>query len=245
MRLLVVEDNSRLAEYVSIACRAQGFAVDESLADAGAAIAGINYDAVVLDLGLPDGDGIVWLQSIRRAKVQTPVLILTARDEARAVVEGLDRGADDYLTKPFDVDVLLARIRALLRRPGRALGAVLIEGNMAFDTAAREVLVRNQFIGLGRREIDSLELLIRRSGRVVPKSAIHDAVYDYREEVASNAIEVLVHRLRKRLREVGADIEIHTIRGVGYMLRSPDTKVVLAAKHRQMNNTAARLRVNR
>ena len=220
MRLLVVEDNTRLAKYVSIACQARGFAVDavESLADAGAAIANIIYDVVVLDLGLPDGDGIGWLQSIRRANVQTPVLILTARGEARTVVEGLDTGADDYLTKPFDMDVLLARIRALLRRPGRALGAVLIEGNMTFDTAAREVRVRGQFIELGRRETGSLELLMRRSGRVVAKSAIHDAIYSHGEELSSNAIEVLIHRLRKRIQEAGADIEIHTIRGVGYML---------------------------
>jgi two-component system response regulator QseB len=218
--MLVIEDNTRLAKYVSIACQAKGFAVDpvESLADAGAAIATTNYDVVVLDLGLPDGDGIVWLQSIRRANVQTPVLILTARDEARTVIEGLDVGADDYLTKPFEVDVLLARIRALLRRPGRALGAVLTEGNIAFDTVARDVRVRDQFVELGRREMDSLELMMRRAGRVIAKSAIHDAIYAYGEELSSNAIEVLIHRLRKRIREAGADMEIHTIRGVGYML---------------------------
>jgi DNA-binding response OmpR family regulator len=112
------------------------------------------------------------------------------------------------------MDVLFARIRALLRRPGRALGAVLIEGNMTFDTAAREVRVRGQFIELGRRETGSLELLMRRSGRVVAKSAIHDAVYSYGEELSSNAIEVLIHRLRKRIQEAGADMEM----GVGYML---------------------------
>jgi two-component system response regulator QseB len=225
MRLLVVEDNARLAEYVSIACRAKGFAVDpvESLADAGAALASIKYDIVVLDLGLPDGDGIGWLQSIRRANVQTPVLILTARDEARTVVESLDVGADDYLTKPFNVDVLLARIRALLRRPGRALSATLAEGNITLDTAAREVRVSGEFVELGRRETDSLELLLRRAGHVVAKSAMNEAIYAYGEELASNAIEVLIHRLRKRLREAGADMEIHTVRGVGYMLsaRSP------------------------
>lgn len=219
MRLLVIEDNTRLAEYVSIACRAKGFAVDpvETLADAGAAIGNVNYDVVILDLGLPDGDGITWLQSIRRSNIHTPVLILTARDEPRAVIEGLDGGADDYLAKPFDVDVLLARIRALLRRPGKALGAVLVDGNIQFDTVSREVRIGGQIVDLARRELDSLELLMRRSGRVVAKWAIHDALYAYGEELSSNAIEVLVHRLRKRIREAGADMEIHTIRGIGYM----------------------------
>ncbi len=221
MRLLVVEDNTRLAEYVSVACRAKGFVVDlaHSLADAHEAIAGMRYEAIVLDLGLPDGDGLAWLQEIRRASLHTPVLILTARDAPRTVVEGLDFGADDYLTKPFDIDILVARIRALLRRPSAAHGTVLTEGNISFDTTAREARVDGDIIKLGRRELDSLELLLRRTGRVVPKAAIQDAIYPFGEEVASNAIEVLVHRLRKRIRERGGNIEIHTIRGVGYMLR--------------------------
>ena len=221
MRLLVVEDNARLAEYVSIACRAKGFVVDlaPSLADACGAVACMQYEAIVLDLGLPDGNGLVWLQEIRRAGLHTPVLILTARDAPQTVVEGLDFGADDYLTKPFDIDILVARLRALLRRPSATQGTVLTEGNVSFDTTAREARVDDDLIKLGRRELDSLELLLRRTGRVVPKAAIQDAIYPFGEEVASNAIEVLVHRLRKRIRERGGNIEIHTIRGVGYMLR--------------------------
>ena len=221
MRLLVVEDNLRLAEYVSVACRAKGLVVDlaYSLADARGSIEGIRYDAIVLDLGLPDGDGLDWLKEIRRGGFQTPVLILTARDTPRAMVEGLDFGADDYLTKPFEIDVLIARIRALLRRPSAAHGAVLTEGNLSFDTSTREARVDGDMVRLGRRELDSLELLLRRTGRVVPKAAIQDAIYPFGEEVATNAIEVLVHRLRRRIRERGANVEIHTIRGVGYMLR--------------------------
>ena len=221
MRLLAVEDNARLAEYVSVACHAKGFVVDlaHSLAEARAAVAGMPYEAIVLDLGLPDGDGLAWLQEIRRAGLHTPVLILTARDAPQTVVEGLDFGADDYLTKPFDIDILVARLRALLRRPSATRGTVLTEGNVSFDTTAREARVDGDLIKLGRRELDSLELLLRRTGRVVPKGAIQDAIYPHGEEVASNAIEVLIHRLRKRIRERGGNIEIHTIRGVGYMLR--------------------------
>jgi DNA-binding response OmpR family regulator len=221
MRLLVVEDNAWLAKYVSIACCAKGFVVDLacSLADARHFIAGIRYDAIVLDRGLPDGDGLDWLKEIRRGGFQTPVLILSARDTPQAVVEGLDFGADDYLTKPFKLEVLLARIRALLRRPSAAHGAVLTEGNLSFDTSAREARIDGEIVELGRRELDSLEILLRRTGRVVPKAAIEDAIYPYGEEVASNAIEVLVHRLRRRIGDRGANVEIHTVRGGGYMLR--------------------------
>jgi DNA-binding response OmpR family regulator len=220
MRLLMIEDNKRLAEYVSTACRAKGFAVDlvASVADGHAAIAATNYDAVILDLGLPDGDGLSWLQAIRRENQQTPVLILTARDGSQTVVDSLNLGADDYLSKPFEFDVLIARIRALLRRPGRVLSVVLAEGNVTFDTSAREVRIDDQLVELGRREMDGLELLMRRTGRVVPKVAIEDAIYAFGDEVASNAIEVLIHRLRKRLRDAGGNIHIHTVRGVGYLL---------------------------
>ena len=221
MRLLVVEDSRPLAEYVSVACRAKGFVVDlaHSLAEARAAVAGTLYETIVLDLGLPDGDGLEWLQEIRRAGLRTPVLILSARDAPRTVVDGLDFGADDYLTKPFEIEILVARIRALMRRPSAAHGPVITEGNVSFDTSAREARVDGDLIKLGRRELDSLELLLRRTGRVVPKGAIQDAIYPSGEEVASNAIEVLIHRLRKRIRDRGGNIEIHTVRGVGYMLR--------------------------
>jgi len=216
----MIEDNERLAEYICTACRAKGFAVDHvgTIADGHAAIAATNYDAVILDLGLPDGDGLSWLQAVRRGNEQTPVLILTARDGTQTVVEGLNLGADDYLNKPFEFDVLIARIRALLRRPGRALSVVLMEGNVSFDTSSREVRIADQLIELGRREMDGLELLMRRTGRVVPKAAIEDAIYAFGDEVVSNAIEVLIHRLRKRMRDAGGSIHIHTVRGVGYLL---------------------------
>ncbi len=220
VRLLVIDDNSRLSEYVSVALRGQGFAVDavESGADAEAAIATTSYNAIILDLGLPDVDGLVWLAAVRKRLDQTPVLILTARDALQDLVQGLNSGADDYLRKPFEVEELVARIRALLRRPGQALGIQLTQGNVSLNTNTRELTINGALVDLGRRECGALELLLRRAARVVTKSAIEEAIYGFGEELASNAIEVLIHRLRKRMQEANADVYIHTLRGVGYML---------------------------
>jgi len=163
-------------------------------------------------------DGLIWLGHQRRRQMTRPVLVLTARDSLEDLVAGLNQGADDYLRKPFELDELIARIRALLRRPGEALGVKLTAGNVSFDTSDREVTVNGVPIEFGRREMDGLELLMRRAGRVVPKSAIEDAIYSFGEDLASNAIEVLVHRIRRRLQDAGADMHIHTLRGVGYVL---------------------------
>lgn len=220
MRLLLIEDNPRLSKYVAEGLRGQGFAVDavDSGADAEAAIATTSYDAIVLDLGLPDVDGLQWLASMRKRLNQAPVLILTARDAVCDLVLGLNAGADDYLRKPFEMDELVARIRALLRRPGHALGAELTQGNISLDTNTRQLRIAGGLVDLGRRECGALELLLRRADRVVPKSAIEEAIYAFGEEVASNAIEVLIHRLRKRMQDAHANVHIHTLRGVGYML---------------------------
>jgi DNA-binding response OmpR family regulator len=147
-----------------------------------------------------------------------PILILTARDSTQALVNGLNAGADDFMRKPFEIEELVARIRALLRRPGQALGLCLSIGNVAFETTAREVRIADVLVEFGRRELDALELLIRRSGRVVSKSALEEAIYGHGEEIASNAIEVLMHRLRKRLLDAKADVHINTLRGIGYVL---------------------------
>jgi DNA-binding response OmpR family regulator len=149
---------------------------------------------------------------------QTPVLVLTARDGVQDLVLGLNTGADDYLRKPFEMDELVARIRALLRRPGHALGVELTQGNVSLNTNTRVLVVAGTLVDLGRREFSVLELLLRRADRVVPKAAIEEAIYSYGEEVASNAIEVLIHRVRKRMQDAHANVHIHTLRGTGYML---------------------------
>ena len=198
----------------------EGFAVDVfgTVADGDAAVETVAYDAVVLDLGLPDGDGMSLLRSMRERGDTTPVLILTARDGVDDRVKGLNSGGDDYLLKPFDMKELIARVRALLRRPGGALGMVLTAGNLSFDTVAREVSVENKAITVSRREMDVLEQLLRRYGRVVPKDVLEENLYGFGEEVTSNSVEVHISRLRKRLSGADASVSIHTLRGIGYLL---------------------------
>ncbi|MFI5012352.1 MAG: response regulator [Hyphomicrobiales bacterium] len=222
MRILLVEDNHRLSAIIGEALKANGFAVDNVAlaADAEAAIESTRYDAIVLDLGLPDRDGMTLLAPVRRRGVPTPVLVLTSRDGTQAILDGLNGGADDYLLKPFVMDELLARIRVLLRRPGQALSLLLREQNLEFDTIERRVRIGGIEIELSRRELGALEHFMRRSGRVISKADMEEALYGFGEELGSNAIEVLMHRLRKKLSAAGADMEIHTLRGIGYMLSS-------------------------
>jgi DNA-binding response OmpR family regulator len=220
MRLLVVEDEARIAELVRDGLARAGFAVDvaNTAADAIAALEIGSYDAAVLDLGLPDGDGIDVVTKARRMGIAIPFLLLTARDTVDDRVLGLNAGADDYLIKPFAMDELVARTKALLRRPGLALGVTLEAGNIRFDTVGREVQISGNPLALPRRELDVLEHLLRRAGRVVPKSVLEDRLYGASDELGSNAIPVHVSHLRKKLIAAGASPEIHTIRGVGYML---------------------------
>lgn len=220
MRILLVEDNPRLNDLTATALRASGFAVDpvHGAMDAEAALSVSPYDVIVLDLGLPDVDGMDLLDGIRRRRIATPVLLLTARDDAASVVAGLNGGADDYLRKPFNMDELIARIRALLRRPGLPVATSLREGNIELDTVTRQVRVGSLPVALSRKEAGALELLMRRSGTVISKSAMEEGLYGFGEEVSANAIEVLIHRLRRKLSGVGAEMEIHTLRGIGYLL---------------------------
>jgi len=220
MRLLLVEDNERLLGLTRSALARAGYDADgvTTAADAEQALHAIAYSIVVLDLGLPDRDGVTLLRQLRAAGSTIPVLILTARGSVEDRVRGLDGGADDYLVKPFAQEELLARIRVLLRRPGGLLGRALDLGNLCLDTVSREVTIGGVPQLLSPREMAVLELLLRRAGRVVPKKVVEDHLFGLGGEVGSNAVEVYVHRLRKQLVEGGANAEIHTIRGVGYLI---------------------------
>lgn len=219
MRILIVEDAVRLAKLLAEALSGQGFACDlaHSLAEAEDALAAATYDAIVLDLGLPDGDGLDWLRARRRADLP-PVLALTARGTLEERVAGLDAGVDDYLTKPFAAEEVAARLRALLRRPGPRAASVLATGPLRFDAAARRATVDGAALDLSRRELDLLELLMRRAGAVVSKDAIETGLYAFDAAVTPNAVEAVVSRLRKHLDDAGASGMLHTVRGVGYLL---------------------------
>src|SRR5262245_22024200 len=220
MRLLLIEDNERLSAAVAQNLKVAGFAVDRIglAADAPAALAAAHYDAIVLDLGLPDGDGMRILEAARGRGDGTPILILTARDGLEDRIKGLDSGADDYLLKPFAMGELVARLKALLRRPGAVLGSTLEAGNVSLDTVNRAVDSRGQTLILGRRELALLELLLRRAGRVVAKGALEEGLYGFDEPATANSVETQMSRLRKKLEAAGADVIIHTVRGVGYLL---------------------------
>jgi DNA-binding response OmpR family regulator len=225
VRLLVVEDEPRIAELLRTGLGRAGFVADmvATCSDAKATLALNPYDATILDLGLPDGDGLDLIGDVRRAGNLVPILVLTARDAVEDRVCGLDAGADDYLVKPFAMSELVARTKALLRRPGGALGTMLKAGNIKFDTIGRDVSVGSAPLFLPRRETAILEHLMRRLGRVVPKAVLEEKLYGLDDELESNAIPVHVHHLRHKLVDCGATAEIHTVRGVGYLLTENKT----------------------
>ena len=221
MQILLFEDHDRLAIAIAEGLSEFGFGVDffASAADGLSAMRTVAYAGIVLDLGLPDRDGIDVLRELRGRDTSTPILILTARDGVDDRVAALDAGADDYVLKPFAMKELAARLRALLRRPGRALGATLTVGNLRLDVAARQAAVNNSAVSFTPREIDALELLMRREGQVVSKAAFENGLYGISKIVSSNAIEVLISRVRRRLETAGANCSIHTLHGIGYVLK--------------------------
>lgn len=220
MRVLLIEDHARLADSIVGGLSGYGFGVDlfSTAAEGLAANSGIAYDAMILDLGLPDRDGLDVISDLRRAGSRTPILVLTARDGIDDRVAGLDRGADDYLLKPFAMKELAARLRALLRRPGGPLGQSIDIGNMSLDSAARQLKVAGRVVSIPRRELDALELLMRRADQVVPKRLLEDLVYGFADDITPNTIEALISRVRRRLERIDASVVIHTLRGVGYLL---------------------------
>jgi two-component system OmpR family response regulator len=218
MRILIAEDNPVLADGLVRSLRASDYAVD-CATDGGEAdhvLAAQNYDLVILDIGLPKLDGYEVLRRLRRRGSKTPVLILTARDGLDDRVRGLDLGGDDYLTKPFDLLELEARVRALIRRGQSGGGALLVHGALTLDTAGRRATLNAEPLDLSARELGVLEVLMLRSGRVVNKDQLAEQLYGWDEEVGANAIEVYVHRLRRKLEPAG--VAIRTIRGLGYLL---------------------------
>jgi DNA-binding response OmpR family regulator len=220
MRLLIVEDNEELAELLARALKTAGYDADvmSTLESGAGALRTTSYAALILDLGLPDGDGIALLRELRQRNNPMPVLVLTARDGLQDRVSGLRSGADDYLAKPFAVVELVARLEAILRRPGQLLGSSLDLANLVYDTESRQIFIDGVPRIFSARETSVLEILLRRQGRVVPKKNVEDHIFGVTGEVASNAVEVYVSRLRKQLTEYGAKILIHTIRGVGYLM---------------------------
>jgi DNA-binding response OmpR family regulator len=221
-RILLVEDDPALAREIIRALERDHWALDHvsSLADAFEAVLLSSYRLILLDRRLPDGDGIALVAAAKSRPSPPSIIFLTARDEVADRIEGLDAGADDYLVKPFALDELLARMRAAARRP--AAGAPpepLQVGRLSFDLSSREARVEGRSLGLPRRELALLELLVRRAGRVIQRTHLESELYGFDAEVSGNALETLVSRLRRRLEEADAGLELRTIRGVGYMLQ--------------------------
>jgi two-component system OmpR family response regulator len=219
MRILIAEDDSLLADALTQSLRQSGYAVD-AVSDGQAAdtvLRSQEFDLLILDIGLPRMTGLEVLQSLRAQNSRLPVLILTAADSVDQRVKGLDLGADDYMAKPFALSELEARVRALTRRGAGGGSTLLKHGRLVFDQTGRVASVDDQALELSAREVSLLEILLTRAGRMVNKSQIVDHLCQWGEEVSSNAIEVYVHRLRKKLEPSG--VKIATVRGLGYCLQ--------------------------
>nr|WP_316643402.1 response regulator [uncultured Roseateles sp.] len=224
MRLLLVEDDRMIGEGLRAALRLEGYAVDwvRDVAAAQGTLASERFDLVLLDLGLPPGggaastdptaDGLTVLRGLRARQDQTPVIVLTARDGAGERVKGLDSGADDYIVKPFELDELNARIRAVMRRHSGRGQALLGYGGVTLDPATRQVTLNGQPVVLSARELAVLEALLQRPGALLSRAQLEDRLYGWGEEIESNAVSVYIHQLRRKL---GADF-IQNVRGVGY-----------------------------
>lgn len=225
MRILLVEDDPLIVDGLSRALRQRGHAVDV-LGRGGEvpeALRGPVHDLLLLDLGLPDIDGLQVLIQLRKQHPALPVLVLTARDAIESRVAGLDAGADDYLTKPFSIDELDARLRALARRGGRALKGEARQGRLRLDLDQRIARLDDVPLNLTPREYGILEVLLLAEGRVVSKPAMRDALCDWDDDLSSAAFDVHVHRLRRKIEPGG--VEIRTVRGFGFLLREVPTDV--------------------
>ena len=223
MRVLVVEDERKTASFVRKALQAEGHAVDE-LHEGGAALAAVTttpFDVVVLDIMLPGPDGLSVVRQMRERKIATPVLLLSARGAVNEKVEGLNAGADDYLPKPFALDELIARVRALGRRSNEAKPTILRVGNLTLDTVTRQAQRDGTVIELARREYLLLEFLMRSAGRICGRMAIVEKVWDYDFDPGTNLVDVYIKRLREKIDSAFEPKLLQTVRGVGYVLKEP------------------------
>lgn len=219
MHILLIEDDALVASGIQAGLSLHDFVVDRvaTLAEARSAMGAVSSDAVILDRGLPDGDGLALLEEWRAAGVTTPVLVLTARDSVQDRVSGLQGGADDYLIKPFDLDELVARLQALLRRAAGRPRSLIEHGALCLDPVAREVTVAGRRITLSRRELVLLETFLQSPRSVLSADQLKDSLYGMNDEVESNALNVHIHHLRRKL---GSRV-IETVRGLGYRLGKP------------------------
>lgn len=216
MRILLAEDDRQLGESLTNALTLDGYVVDwiRRGDEVSKTLAAASHDALILDIGLPGASGLDILRGLRRKGVQTPVMLLTARDSVADRISGLDTGADDYLGKPFDMNELFARLRSLLRRSGGIAAPVLIAGELEIHASSRRIVYRKQESVVPAKEMAVLETLARNRGRFVTRARLEESIYRWGEEIGSNTVEVYVSHLRKRLGS-GA---IETLRGIGYRL---------------------------
>jgi DNA-binding response OmpR family regulator len=220
MRILLVEDNPRLIELIAEGLASAGYVTDMAynISYAEAFLQRMDYSLIVLDIRLPDGSGRDLLRKVRDRGQNTPVLVATAIMDTAHRVETLEGGADDYLAKPFEMDELVARVRAILRRPRQMADRILTISNLVLDLDRLSLEVDGRLVELSRRELNALAILLRGDGGLVPRNKLERALYSFDEEVTPNALEAVVSRLRKRLDSAGAIVTITAMRGIGYIL---------------------------
>jgi len=226
LRIFLVEDDVMLADAVTAALAQSAHVVDRARTgeEADHVLAVTDYDLVILDVGLPKIDGFEVLRRLRQRRNNVPVVMLTVNDTLDDRVTGLDLGADDYLTKPFHLSELEARVRALIRRSHSNASADIVHGRLRLDTVGRRVYCNGQPIDLSGRELAVIELMLMREGKVVTKQQILDNLYGWEDVTTSNAVEVFVYRLRKKLEACGADVNIATVRGMGYLIEKANAQ---------------------
>lgn len=222
MRILLLEDSQRLQDLLSESLRRSGYKLDVigTLAEFSVAVRSVSHDLLIVDLSLPDGDALSAIKELRSEGNTTPILIISARGTVEDRISGLDAGADDYLIKPFNHDELLARCRAVLRRPAELSGPSIAVGNTRLDLASGEVRVSDRLVELQPSQVRLLTILMRRAGVLYSKHALETSLSEFGREITSNAIEAVISRTRRSLHDAGSDISIQTVRGVGYALRT-------------------------